>query len=151
MTLPASGAISMADLNNEVGSNRNSMDDWILRVLAGRVGSGTPIWFSDFFGKTGKMVGNISTDANTNSNGGIGFKGFMNGVLSEIIRNAATGNCELHFSTSPPIWTGNITVTNNTTGVSTVLGYSNSINWVGGNPANLLRPSANDYFTIIPS
>ena len=151
MTLPASGAISMQALNTEVGSNQNNFNSTILRALAGKPTPNSAISFSDFYSKSGKFSGNVTTNSSGNSSGGISFQPFMNGSLSEIIKNVSTGNCELHMQASPPIWTGNITVTNNTTGVSTVLSYSNSISWIGPCPANLLRPSANDLFTIIPS
>ncbi|WP_157696043.1 hypothetical protein [Caballeronia temeraria] len=139
----------MSDLNNEVGSNRNNLDDGILRALANKVGSGTPISFSDFYGKTGKIAKGITMSASTSS---VGFSGTpcMGGTADQLIVNASNGNCELDFSVAP-IWQGNYTITNNTTGVSSVLYWQNSRSWQGANYANLLRANTGDYFTIIPS
>jgi hypothetical protein len=149
MTLPSSGPIAMSDINNELGSVRNHMDDVLVRALAGRPTGSTAIFFSDLWGKTGKIARGISLDSNASS---VGFSGtlLMNAQADHLFRNASNGNCELDFI-SAPAWQGNYTITNNSTGVSAVLVRQNSVSWQGANPANLLRPNTGDFFTIIPS
>lgn len=149
MTLPASGAISMSALNTEVGSNRNNLNDSILRALANKTTPNTLISFSDFYSKTGKISKAITLNASTVS---VGFSGTpcMNGTADSLLRNAGNGNCELDWSVAP-VWQGNYTITNNTTGVSSTLIRQNSVSWQGANPANLLRAGTSDTFTIIPS
>jgi hypothetical protein len=149
MTLPSSGPISMSDINNELGSNRNHMDDVLVRALAGRPTGSTAIFFSDLWGKTGKIARGISMDSNMSS---VGFSGtlLMNGVADHLFRNASNGNIELDF-TSAPAWQGNYTIINNTTGGSATLVRQNSVSWQAGNPGNVLRANTGDFFTIIPS
>jgi len=56
---------------------------------------------------------------------------------------------------SAPAWTGNMRITNNTTGASVVLSKSSnpsnpgSIAWVGDNTPNLVRNGVTDSFTVV--
>jgi len=149
MTLPASGTISMTSINTELGSTRTNMNDSILRALANKTTTNTAISMSDLYSKTGKIAKNITLSAATVSTGFSGTAS-MNGTADSLLRNAGNGNCELDWSVAP-VWQGNYTITNNTTGVSSTLVRQNSVSWQGANPANLLRASTSDFFTIIPS
>jgi hypothetical protein len=147
MTLQASGAISLGQVNVEFGlastSQLNLLHAWVL-LLANK---SAPIKLSDLYSKTGHFTGAITLSAATTS---VGFSGnFFTGAMNQILRNAGNGNCEINFSVGPN-WASTIRVTNNTTGVSTTLSKVNSVNWQGSNPANLLRPSTADNFTIRP-
>lgn len=149
MTLPASGTISMTSINTELGSTRTNMNDSILRALANKTTTNTAISMSDLYSKTGKIAKNITLSGSTVSTGFSGTPS-MNGTADSLLRNAGNGNCELDWSVAP-VWQGNYTITNNTTGVSSTLVRQNSVSWQGANPANLLRASTSDFFTIIPS
>lgn len=149
MTLQASGAISMSDINTECGSNRNNLNDSIARALANVTTTNSTITFSNFYSKTGKVVKAITMSSSTTSTNLSGTPS-MGGTMEQLIRNAGNGNAELDWSVAPT-WQGNYTVTNNTTGISSVLTKQNTVSWQGSNPANLLRASTSDTFTIIPS
>lgn len=144
MTLQASGAISMSQINTELGSNKNHLDDTTLRQLAQKT-SGA-IKFSDLYSKTGKFVGNITM--NTTPSGSLSGT-FYDSSFVQLRRESIGGNAELDFNfPGLSIFTGQIVVTNNTTAVSSTLAKVNSQNWQGSNPANLLRASTTDNFTI---
>ena len=148
MTLPASGAISMSQINTELGSNRNDLNDSWVRQLAGVNTTNTTISFSNLYSKTGRFDGNIQMSAAIQS---IGFSPTLFGAsANELIRNAGNGNAELDFN-SAPNWTGSFLLTNHTTGISSTLAKQNAQSWQGSNPANLLRASQTDNFTIQPA
>lgn len=144
MTLQASGAISMSQINTELGSNKNNLGNTTLRQLAQDT-SGA-INFSSLYSKTGKFVGNITLD--TTPSGSLSGT-FYDSSFVQLRRESIGGQAELDFN-SPGlvIFTGQIVVTNNTTGISSTLTKVNAQNWQGTNTANLLRPSTTDNFTI---
>lgn len=148
MTLPASGTISLSSISTEIGQTITNMNDDHIRQLTQTANNST-ISMSALYSKTGKFTGNIQLSGTTSS---IGFSGnaFYNGSTDSLLRNAANGNCELDFGVAPT-WTGNIVITNNTTGISSTLVKQNSVSWQGSNPANLLRASTTDNFTIRPA
>lgn len=150
MTLPASGTISMQSISTEIGQTITNMNDTHIRQLAQLNTSSSTIAMSSLYGKTGRFTGNVTMDSNTRSSAGISGQPFYNGTCNEIIRNSGTGNCEFH-TTFDPSWTGSVVITNNTTGISSTLAKVNSASWVGSNPANLLRASTTDNFTIRPA
>lgn len=152
MTLPASGTISIQSLNTEINRNVNTMNDSRLRNLAGITATNTTIALSNFYSKTGKFTGNITTDGTPRSTAGISGAAFYGGTFLEIMRNSSNGNAEIHFNTTPTNFgTGNIILLNNTTGISSSLPFLNSVNWSGSNPANLIRSNVTDNFTIYPA
>jgi hypothetical protein len=149
MTLQASGAISMSQINTECGSNRNSMSDSILRAVA-QDQSGA-ISFSSLYSKTGKFVGAVSMTGGTPTFPSGSLSGnFINTSFVQIRRNSGNNNAEIDFN-SPglTIWGGGILLTNNTTGVATTCFFVNAQNWQGTFFTNLLRDGTNDTFTII--
>ena len=146
MTLQASGAISMSQINTELGTNRNHLDDSWIRLLAAKP-SGI-IKFSDLYSKTGHFTGNILMSAVPASVSGISGQLWFNDMFTELLKNGVN-QAELRFN-SGPSWTSTIFVLNNSTGASTTLAAQNSVSWVGTNTANLLRASQNDNFTIRP-
>lgn len=147
MTLTASGAISMSNINTEIGQNINTINDGRYRFLVGKT-SGA-VKYSDGYGKTAKFTGNITMDASTRSSAGISGQPFYSTTFNEVMRNGATGNAEVHFN-GTPAWPGDIIIRNNSTGVQSQLTPITSVNWAGSNPANLLRASTTDNFTIRP-
>lgn len=150
MTLPASGTISMQSISTEIGQTITNMNDTHIRQLAQINTSSSTIAMSSLYSKTGKFTGNIGMSASTTSNSGVNGQPWYNGTLDQVIRNAGNGNAEVDF-TFAPTWTGSIVLTNNTTAVSSTLTKQNSQSWQGANPANLLRPSTTDNFTIRPA
>lgn len=151
MTLQASGAISMSQINTELGTAVNSISHSWVRQLAGQAYNATGIIrFSDLYSKSGKFAGNITLSSSTQS---VGLNApFFGGTMISLLRNAANGNVELDFNTLVfPNWVGNIFIVNNTTGVSSTMTKQNAASWQGANPANLLRASTADNFTIRPA
>lgn len=146
MTLPASGAISMSQIANEVGlALPISINHAWLLALIGK--TGFPISFSNFYGKTGRFDGGVTL--NGNKVGGFGSPPFFGGTLNSLngIGGAASINT---LSTPASIDSINLLLKNNTTGISGVLsptGISGS--WTNNSPpANLLRANTTDSFTV---
>lgn len=153
MTLPVSGAISMSQVANELNLSSTDINlnhAWV-RALA-QVASGA-ISMSNLQGKTGRFDGNV----NVTAPGGFYIGSFSNApFFGSTLLNmqggyGAGGSINLYFN-SAPNWTGNIKVTNNTTGVSVILPYQFGSQWgyASAPPANFFRV-ANDNFTITPS
>ncbi|MFM0263335.1 hypothetical protein [Paraburkholderia sediminicola] len=151
MTLPASGAISMSQINVELTRAPNApltLNDPMVRLLAG-VSSGA-ISLSNLYGKNGQafngnlhITGNATNDPNTV---------WMGGIFGTLIQ-AANGDLSVGFD-SAPNWGGNVTVTNNTTGASAVCSKSNATLWtVSGANKNIVlnRISQTDSFSVVPS
>ena len=149
MTLPASGTISLTSIGTEIGQTITNMNDDHIRQLTGTVSSAT-IAMSALYSKTGSFTGNVGMSSSTTSNSGVSGQPFYNGTIDQIIRNAGNGNSEVDFSVAPT-WTGNLILRNNTTAVQSTLTKQNSQSWQGSNPANLLRASTTDNFTIRPA
>lgn len=149
MTFPASGTISMTSIGTEIGQTITNMNDDHLRQLVQTASSST-FAMSALYSKTGSFTGNIGMSSSTTSNSGISGQPFYNGTFAQVIRNAGNGNAEVDF-TFAPTWTGSLVIRNNTTGVSSTLTKQNSQSWQGSNPANLLRASTTDNFTIRPA
>jgi len=148
MTFPASGTISLTSIGTEIGQTITNMNDDHIRQLT-QTSTNTTIAMSALYSKTGSFTGNIQLSGTTSSIG-LSNTPFYNGTMDSMLRNAANGNCELDFGNAPT-WTGNIVITNNTTGISSTLVKQNSFSWQGSNPANLLRASTTDNFTIRPA
>jgi hypothetical protein len=150
MTLPASFPLSMSQIATELGLSLplSLGHAWVLQL--GGVG-GLPLSFSSLLGKTGRFDGSLSCS----SGGGgqtisFGSAPFFGGQLNGATANGTSGTTNLGFL-SAPNWSGNIKLINNTTGISLVLGKSNSTTWTAGFVSNLLRGGQTDSFTLIPS
>lgn len=148
MTFPASGTISLTSIGTEIGQTITNLNDTHIRQLNGTASSAACA-MSSLYSKTGSITQNIQLSGSTVS---IGFSGvaFYNGSTDSLLRNAADGQAELDFGVAPS-WTGSIVLRNNTTGISSTLSKINSVSWKGSNPANLLRASTTDNFTIRPA
>lgn len=151
MTLPASFPLSMSQIATELGlSLPLSMNHaWVL-ALAGK--SALPASFSDLLGKSGRFDGNILTqDGGTfpvtvvlNLANAPWFGGHMSQLATLV-----GGGRELVFSLAPN-WSGNISVKNNTTGVTAIYTKTDSVTW--NSPTyNLGNIGDNDSYTILPS
>src|SRR6478752_2543249 len=118
MTFPASGTISLTSIGTEIGQTITNMNDDHIRQLT-QTSTNTTIAMSALYSKTGSFTGNIQLSGTTSSIG-LSNTPFYNGTMDSMLRNAANGNCELDFGNAPT-WTGNIVITNNTTGISSTL------------------------------
>lgn len=146
MTLQASGAISMSQINTELGTNVNNIGHSWVRTLANKL-AGT-IKYSDLYSKSGHFTGNITISSSFQS---VGLNAtFFGAVTNTMLRNASNGNVEIDFN-SAPLWQGNMTLINNTTGFSTTMVRQNSQSWQGANTGgNVIRASTADSFTFKP-
>ncbi|MBB5509555.1 hypothetical protein [Paraburkholderia atlantica] len=152
MTLPASFPLSMSQVATELGlSLPLSMNHaWVL-ALAQK--GGLPMSFSDLLGKTGRFDGSVTTGAISHArsidwtNGSAPFFGTS---LQEVVWNSSS-SVSL-FVWGATVWTGNILVKNNTTGVSAVLApISGQWNNSSCDANNIIRIGATDNYTILPS
>lgn len=150
MTLPVAFPLSMSQVATELGLSLplSMSNPWVI-ALAGK--SALPVSFSNFLGKTGRYDG-----SNTVSSGpaySISLNNpFFGGTLNSLSQQGA-GNLTLGFSSSPN-WSGNIKVTNNSSGANGVLSKQNSTTWfLAGANGNILstRSGNTDSFTILPS
>lgn len=145
MTLPTSGPIQMTQVNNELGSVRNNLNDSWVRALANKLSGG--ISFADLLGKTGRFDGSITSNGSSQ----IQFAGnvFFGALLNVFTAGGANPILSL---ASDPTWTGAIVVVNNTTGASARLVKTGTALWqYGAQVPNLVRPSVTDNFTVVPS
>lgn len=156
MTLPT-GSLSMSQIGTELGlSLPLSLQHAWVRALA-QVG-GAACDFNSLRGKTGRFDGSLASfitgsGGSTRVNVSFSSAPFFGGTLNLMQANPFTFVVTL-FTAGAPNWTGNIKVTNNSSGDSQVLAYA------GGSPptwtvtdgsGNLVRNPATDSFTILPS
>lgn len=150
MTLPVAFPLSMSQVATELGLSLplSMSNPWVI-ALAGK--SALPVSFSNLLGKTGRYDG-----SNTVSSGPVYSislnNPFFGGTLNSLSQQGA-GNLTLGFS-SAPNWSGNIKVTNNSSGAIGVLSKQNSTTWfLAGANGNILstRSGNTDSFTILPS
>lgn len=139
MTLPASFPISLQQIATELGKTFpfGIQDPWALQ-LAGKTGPITPsnqISFRDFLGKTGSFNGNVGFLMGSGVNFGnvistTSLGTFFGGAISSLdnMGDATFKSVRISFS-SAPNWTGNISVTNQTNGASSVLTKQNATTW----------------------
>lgn len=159
MTLPVSGPISLSQIANEVGLSLpvSINHPWLLTLINK---PGLPVSFSDFYGKAGRYDGSLLCQSEGGSQV-IQFSSspWFGGQLSNLVavQNIFTGQYSLILGcASAPNWGGNLSVRNNTTGVSIVLPKMDSVDWgLQGSspvtPTNLLRLGNTDSFTVLPS
>lgn len=155
MTLPASFPLSMSQIATELGRTLplSLLDSWVI-ALAGK--SGAPVSFSNLLGKTGRFDG-VRTAAQTGSGGNIVYHvdtaaPFFGGSLSTLNENLF-GTVTL-TTTVAPNWTGNISVKNNSNGVSAVLAYQGGSppSWSASSQGVVIPDASSAYsYTILPS
>lgn len=143
MTLPASFPLSMSQIATELGTSLPlSLLDTRVRGLA-QVASGQ-VSFSNLLGKTGRFDGNITIS-------GGGFGNFNNasifgGLLAEIISSLSQPQLEISFVSAPPVYIGNLKLTNNSTGASAVLTKAFTTTWTANTvPGNLCPVGTSSY------
>lgn len=152
MTLPT-GSLSMSQIATELGLSLplSLQHSWV-RALA-QVG-GAACDFNSLRGKTGRFGGTLATTTASNFNK-VNFSSapFFGSTLNQLQINNSTLEVFLSFGFSAPNWSGNIRVTNNTTGATVVLSQQDSQDWHANvGPANLIRTGATaDSFTLLPS
>jgi hypothetical protein len=155
MTLPT-GTITMAQVAAELGRPLAgvNLNDGLVRLLAGRP-SGA-ISMSDLQGKSGGVNGSFAV-FNGGSIAGININQPYWGVtMNGANQYGAGANINIGFSAVPG-YTGNIRITNNTTGASAILSQLPAPNdkiWsVGAADSNILwnRQGATDSFSIVPA
>jgi hypothetical protein len=155
MTLPANFPLSLSQIAAELGlSLPLSLNNARVLALAGK--SALPVSFSNFLGQAATQVQVVPVSLvgggpTQYAVGTIPASNFFSGVLGGLVWYFNTnGEAVLTFNTAPPTFTGNITVTNDTTGVSAVLSYSSVGVWIATSvtTANWMRPGYDDTFTI---
>lgn len=139
MTLPASFPISLQQIAAELGKTFpfSIQDPWAI-ALVGKTAPITPsnqISFSDFLGKTGSFNGSVSFLMGSGVNFGnvistTSLGTFFGGTISSLdnMGDATFKSVRISFS-SAPNWSGNISVTNQNNGASSVLTKQNSTTW----------------------
>lgn len=147
----------MSQVNVELGRAANaptSLNDAQVRGLA-QVAAGQ-ISMSNLLGKTGRFDGVIAINSNGQYAGGFTGQSIFGAILSTL--NGDLLSIQLIFAPlSPPVYTGNLKLTNNTTGASCILTQFNqgSTVWINNSPPpNVIRhaggggPNTNDNFSI---
>lgn len=159
MTLPASGPMTMGQIAFEVNVSSTGLSlnhSWV-RTLAGLLSG--PIGFANLQGKTGRLDGNFATDSNGADvilNNAPFFGSQLNTL--EQVQGASPKVTLFIGEGSGVIWTGAITVYNNSSGQSARLVYTSgsppgfSLWQAFGTFPGLVRPGATaDSFTIVPT
>ena len=160
MTLQSTPPISLGQVATELGlSTPISLGHaWVI-ALAGK--SALPVSLGDLLGKSGKV--NQTSFCSSQANGltiSLGLDVLFGGQLNYYNQVHFDGvySAVLQFLTgvTQPNWSGNLKITNNTTGVSLVLPPMGGGAWGLSStspvaPANLLRAGLSDNFTIAPS
>jgi hypothetical protein len=157
MTLPASGAISMSQVNAELARASNAstnLNEAVVRALAGKR-SGA-ISMNDLHGKNGlRFDGNLTMSGGplvgTNDPSAAWYGGLFAGMVQQ---SPAQGGLLTVAFDSAPNWSGNVTVTNNTTGASAVCTKANSTTWqLAAANTNIVysRAGFTDSFSVTPS
>jgi hypothetical protein len=104
MTLPASGPLSLAEVNTELFRNSTAaitMNDAEVRTLAGRVGAGTAISFGDLRGKTYILLVFNSSDSFT-------LRTFTTGIRQNLIQFQSDGQITRVNVTSGTVETNSV-------------------------------------------
>lgn len=146
MTLPASFPMSMAQIATELGLSLplSISHAWVI-ALAGK--SALPVSFSDLLGQTAQPTwsGTPSSDGTFMSMSAAFFHGTAASVSAPInVLNPIT----LSFSVAPN-WSGNIRLTNSSTGANVLLTKSNSTTWTGNGV--VMRGGVTDNYKLSPS
>ncbi len=133
MTLPAS-FLSMQQIATELGLSLplSLNHPWVI-ALAGK--SALPVSFSDLLGKTAQFNGSVTFQMGSGGSFGYissitslgAFFGGSGGVLNNMF-DTSGNSAQLVFSVAPN-WSGNIKVTNQTTGASAILTKQNATTW----------------------
>lgn len=152
MTLPASGAITMQQVANELRISQTGISlnhSWV-RTLAGKLSGG--ISLNDLHGQTGSFNGAKASSGNQVP---LNVPFFGSTLLDMETLTDGGGNptnLTLNWSGLQGRWTGNVRVTNQSTGVSVVMGPNGTTGWISGYVANLIRVGASgDVFLIQPA
>lgn len=149
MTLPSTPPLSASQIVAELGlSFPFSMNHpWVL-ALAQK--SALPLSFSDLLGKTGRFDGNLTMSSPIPTCTPPG--NFFGGTWGECGGDGTNSFVYLGIGVGTS-WTGNISVRNNTTGVSHIFSPNakNSWRYTGAYAADFFRPGQTDSFTILPS
>lgn len=157
MTLPASGTITMAQVNAELARASNastSLNEAVVRALAGKPSGAVSM--NDLHGKNGlRFDGNLTISGSPLASTNNPSAAWYGGIFAGLSQNGpAQGGLLTVAFTSAPNWSGNITVTNNTTGASAVCTKANSTTWqLSGANANVVanRTGNTDNFSVTPS
>jgi hypothetical protein len=123
---------------------------WVI-ALAGK--SALPVSFSDLLGKTAQYNGNpLASSGGGGITANLGGASWFGGQLNYLTTSQGPpSGTTLAFNVAPN-WSGNIKVTNVTTGVSLVIPKATSTTWsTTSAPGNLLRGGFSDNITIQPS
>ncbi|WP_321951867.1 hypothetical protein [Paraburkholderia bannensis] len=153
MTLPSSFPLSMSQVAAELGLSLplSLSHPWVLALVNK---TGLPASFTDLLGRSGSFNGSLTGNAAGGSNVQISFGGapMFGSTLNVCTLEPSITTTVLSFN-SVPQYTGNLKLTNNTTGVSLVLPHASGGVWQNSSsaPANLLRAGFTDSFTLVPS
>lgn len=128
---------------------------WV-RALAGQ--NSGPVSMGNLQGQSGRYDGNPGAISSGGLTVGVTFSApFIRGTISGITQGR-TGPTQPDFLTltfsANPNWSGNVRITNNTTGATAVLSYAGGNSWSLQNAdSNIVenRQGQNDNFTILPS
>lgn len=133
MTLPASFPLSMTQIAAEIGKTLplSLLDPWVV-ALAGK--RGAPVGFTDLLGKTGSFNGSVTIQMGSGVNFGNRFSitplgSFFGATISGIDGYDATSTSARIIFNTAPNWTGNIKITNQSSGASGILIKQNSTTW----------------------